>query len=276
MERYKLLMIIPALLLLASLAYIAYLATGPGFNLDIDFRGGTQVVLENSAPFSTNTIESVLATYSPSIRTTSSLGKYSAIINLDEQTDTGEIIDALGSAGVVFTGYSIQAIGPALSSSFLSQSELALLLAFVFMAVTVFIVFRQLLPSTYVIISAFADIVEAFAASQFLGIPLSLGTFAALLLLVGYSVDTDILLTSRVLKGEGHVKEKIHKALITGITMTGTTFAALLVLFVLSSSQIITQMSSILLIGIVFDNFNTWITNAGLLRWDIERKHGEN
>ena len=58
--------------------------------------------------------------------------------------------------------------------------------------------------------------------------------------------------------------------------MTGTTFAALLVLFVLSSSQIITQMSSILLIGIVFDNFNTWITNAGLLRWDIERKHGEN
>lgn len=272
MERYKLLMVVPAILLLASIGYIVYMATGPGFNLDIDFKGGTQIVLENTAPFNTASIETALAGYSPVVRTTSSIGKYSAIIYLQETQNINNVINLLESAGIKFTGQSVQTVGPTLSSSFLSQSEIALLLAFGFMAVTVFIVFKKLLPSTYVIVSAFADIVEAFAASQILGIPLSLGTFAALLLLVGYSVDTDILLTSRVLKAEGAIREKISKAFITGITMTGTTFAALFVLLFLSSSVIISQMAAILLIGIVFDNVNTWITNAGLLRWDAERR----
>ena len=35
------------------------------------------------------------------------------------------------------------------------------------------------------------------------GIELSLGTLAALLMLIGYSVDSDILLTNRVLKRRG-------------------------------------------------------------------------
>ena len=121
-------------------------------------------------------------------------------------------------------------------------------------------------------LSAFADITEALAFSQLLGIRLSLATFAALLLLVGYSVDTDILLTARVLKGEGKLKELISRARKTGLTMTGTTCAALLALFAISGSAVITQIASVLLIGMLFDVLNTWITNAGLLTRYVERK----
>jgi preprotein translocase subunit SecF len=124
----------------------------------------------------------------------------------------------------------------------------------------------------YVILSAFADIVEAFAVSQILGIKLSLATFTALLLLIGYSVDTDILLTTRVLKTEGDTSEKIKRAMKTGMTMLATTGAALVALFAMGASPVIVQITSVLLIGLLFDVLNTWITNAGLLRWYVERK----
>jgi preprotein translocase subunit SecF len=58
----------------------------------------------------------------------------------------------------------------------------------------------------------------------------------------------------------------------TGMTMLATTSAALIALFVMNASSTITQIASVLLIGLVFDVLNTWITNAGLLRWYIERK----
>ena len=58
------------------------------------------------------------------------------------------------------------------------------------------------------------------------GIELTLPTTAALLMLIGYSVDSDILLTMRVLKRQGKLDEKLAGAFHTGIIMTTTTLAA--------------------------------------------------
>ena len=49
------------------------------------------------------------------------------------------------------------------------------------------------------------------------GIELSLGTLAALLMLIGYSVDSDILLTNRIIKRRGTVEEKVSRAMHTGL-----------------------------------------------------------
>jgi preprotein translocase subunit SecF len=57
------------------------------------------------------------------------------------------------------------------------------------------------------------------------------------------------------------------------MTMLATTGVALLSLFIMNASSDMTQIASVLLIGLVFDVLNTWITNAGLLRWYIERKN---
>jgi len=272
MERYKLLMIIPALVLILSLVYILYLISGPGLLLDIDLKGGTQIALESSQPVDIKAIESLLAEFGPSVRSARGLTSYTVIIDVPTETNTTLVMERLRGAGYSFESYSTQTVGPALGASFFAQAQFALALAFIFMAVTVFVVFRILTPSFYVILSAFADIVEAFAASQLLGIELSLATFAALLLLIGYSVDTDILLTTRVLKTEGELKAKLKRAMTTGLTMMGSTGAALFALFIMSTSSVITQIASVLLIGLLFDIMNTWLTNAGLLRWYIEKK----
>ena len=68
------------------------------------------------------------------------------------------------------------------------------------MGLVVFIYFRTLVPSLAVILAAFSDIVVTLAIFNLTGEKLSTAGVAAFLMLIGYSVDTDILLNTRVLK----------------------------------------------------------------------------
>jgi preprotein translocase subunit SecF len=126
-----------------------------------------------------------------------------------------------------------------------------------------------------VVLSAFADIAMTAVAMQVIGITLSLGTTAALLMLIGYSVDSDILLTTRILKRKGKLEEKFAGAFHTGFIMTTTTMAAVAAMWVIAfigSIQIISDIAAVLFMGLFFDLFNTWLTNAGLLKWYVERR----
>ena len=97
---------------------------------------------------------------------------------------------------------------------------------------------------------------------------------AAFLMLIGYSVDTDILLSMRVLKmKEGSVMDRVYSAMKTGLTMNITTLAAVAVTLSFILSLDIKQVMIIILIGLLVDIVNTWIQNAGLLRWHLEKKH---
>jgi preprotein translocase subunit SecF len=94
-------------------------------------------------------------------------------------------------------------------------------------------------------------------------------------MLIGYSVDTDVLLTTRMIKRkEGTLNERIVGAMKTGMTMTLTSlFAFLFALFVVKSfSQELTQIFTVLVIGLGFDLLNTWITNVSILKWYSEAK----
>ncbi len=142
------------------------------------------------------------------------------------------------------------------------------------MAIVVLIAFRNLVPAGAVVLSAFADIAISAAVMQVIGIPLSLGTTAALLMLIGYSVDSDILLTTRLLKRKGKLDEKLAGAFRTGIIMTTTTLAAIAAMWVVATAgqiQIITEIASVLLIGLVVDLMNTWMLNAGILKGYVLR-----
>lgn len=266
---YKLLLIVPIILLIISLIGLLYLLEN-GFERDIELKGGTQISISIQAD--TKTLETLLKDYDAKVRLVKGFSGYSTLIDVPIEKNATEIIPLLQKNGYVFEDYSFQSVGPALGESFFRQSQLALIVAFVFMSIVVFVVFRKFLPSSYVVLAASADIIETLVFSQFLGIKLSLASFAALLLLIGYSVDTDILLTSRVLKGEGEIKERIKGAMRTGLTMSGTTLAVLIVLFFASTSVVLTQIASVLLIGLIFDLINTWLGNSVLLRWYMERK----
>jgi preprotein translocase subunit SecF len=172
---------------------------------------------------------------------------------------------------------SVEFSGSTLSQGFYQQLRFAIVIAFVFMAVVVFFVFRTIVPSLAVILSAFADIVMTVALVNFLGMEMSTAGIIAFLMLIGYSVDTDILLTTRLLKErQGSVNRAMFDAFKTGITMTLTSIVAVGVsLFIIYNlSDALRQIFSILVIGLGFDLINTWFANASILKWYVEKKEG--
>jgi preprotein translocase subunit SecF len=184
-----------------------------------------------------------------------------------------QMIDALAKANLQREDYTIEQTGPALGSSFFRAAISATLIAFVLMSIVVFLFFKTFVPSTAVIVCAICDILETLAIFNLTGAKLTTAGVAAFLMLIGYSVDTDMLLTTRVLKRrEGTVMSRIYSAIGTGLTMTMTTIAAVVVALIFINSEVIRQIMTIILIGLLLDIVNTWIQNVGIVRLYIEHK----
>lgn len=132
---------------------------------------------------------------------------------------------------------------------------------------------RYSIPSVAVILAAASDLIITLAIVNLLGIKISTAGIAAFLMLIGYSVDTDILLSTRVLKRTGGtVFDRVISAVKTGLTMNFTTLAAVTIALIVSKSAVISQIMTILLIGLIVDMMNTWLQNVGILRWFLEKK----
>ncbi len=121
---------------------------------------------------------------------------------------------------------------------------------------------------------AFSSIVMTIAVIEIVGMKISTAGIVAFLMLIGYSVDTDILLTTRLLKRKEGVNASLLGAFKTGTTMTITSIIAIAtaLIAVFSFSSVLNQVFTILLIGLTFDLFNTWVTNASIIKWYVETK----
>lgn len=272
LPHYKKLMIIPVLLLVFSVAYLVngYLDTGDWFLRGIDLKGGTVVSLPG--PVDREALDAGLVEFNPRIRDVGGFGGEGVLIEVEAGFALEDILTAIQDSGIDTSSASIHTIGPALGENFWTQARAGISIAFVLMGIVVFFLFRKIVPSAAVIFAAVSDIIVTLAFMQVFGIQLSLAGLAAILMLIGYSVDTDILLTSRVLKEEEALTERIKGALKTGLTMSITTIGVLAVVVISGISPVITQIASVLLIGLVIDLANTWLMNAGLLRWHVERR----
>jgi preprotein translocase subunit SecF len=278
---YKKMLFIPLILLIVaiSLLFVKFQTTGDFINRDISLKGGISLtVIEEN--FDMNSIESLMQKQLPenevSIRLLRSTGRtIGFIVESDIQDLSTEHFENIISAiskelGKELTNddYSLETMGSSLGKSFFLQTMNALIIAFIFMGLVVFLYFRSFVPSLAVIFSAFSDIVTTVAVMNLLGFKFSTAGIAALLMLIGYSIDTDIMLTTRVLKRKDQsLKEAVRGAFKTGLTMTITTMAAVTVALLLTQSDVIKQIMTILIIGLIIDIINTWIQNSGILIW---------
>jgi len=160
----------------------------------------------------------------------------------------------------------------------MTQVYYALAFAFIFMSITVFIIFRNFVPSLAVIFAALSDIIIALGGMALFGIPLSVASVGAILMLIGYSVDTDILLTTRILKRkEGTVTQRAVEAIKTGLTMAAAAIGSmvalyLVVVFMIPAAQTLADIAAVLIIGLTADILATWLMNLGILRWYVEAR----
>jgi preprotein translocase subunit SecF len=260
--------VLPTILLIVSLVILGYnMATvGMPVKPGMDFAGGTAITIYTSD--SPDVIRTALSGYPiTSIESGINNGKFIKFGSMDDATfaSLSTILDQRYP-----DGWQHSRIDATFGQTLQKQATIALIFSFIGMTIVVFLAFRTFVPSGAVILSAFADIVMTAAVMGVIGIELSLPTFAALLMLIGYSVDSDILLTMRVLKRQGKLDEKLAGAFRTGIIMTTTTLAAVAAMGIVAYAEgipVIPAIATVLFIGLIFDMMNTWLTNAGIIKW---------
>lgn len=272
LSSYKPLIIIPVVITILSLALVAI----NGLPGSIDLEGGTIAVLQLDKPVSQAELENIISTgLGTSEVDVKSISGNQATVEIAGNVDVVKLTQVLAGTATI---QSYRSVGALLSQEALTQVYYALAFAFLFMSITVFIIFRSVVPSLAVIAAAGSDIIIAVGGMSLFGIPLSLASVGGLLMLIGYSVDTDILLTTRVLKEKkGTVTERAMNALGTGLTMTIAAIGSMVALYLvvvlfIPAASTLADIAAVLIIGLVADIMTTWLMNLGILRWYLEAR----
>ncbi|WP_117594402.1 protein translocase subunit SecF [Haloprofundus halophilus] len=264
-----------AVLALAILVIaVTFATTGAPVALGTEFSGGTEVRLAVDAPDgqAEQVIQRAFDADIESIQSVPSDGTY--VVTFGPGTDPAQLEQTVENPpNDAAQQLEIESLST-VSASFAGDSQQLALggiaVAFVGMSLVVFALFRTFVPSIAVVVSAFSDVVIPVAMMNALGIELSLGTVAALLMLIGYSVDSDILLNDHILRRSGDFYESTYRAMRTGVTMTLTSLAAMVVMTItatLFGIQLLSAIGIILVFGLTADLMNTYLLNLSLLRW---------
>ena len=273
LDSYKPLIIIPVIITLLALGIVL----SGGLKEGIDLKGGSIAVLQLNQPVSNDQLATMVQNSTgvqASLISVTTTGTNQSTVSI--AGSAADVIEVASAVNGVASIQSFRSVGPLLSQQSLTQVYYALAFAFLFMSITVFIIFRNFVPSIAVILAALCDIIIAIGGMSIFGIPLSLASVGALLMLIGYSVDTDILLTTRVLKRrEGTIVERAKDAMGTGFTMAAAAIGFMVALylvvrFFMPNAEVLDQIAAVLIIGLVADVLATWLMNLGILRWYME------
>lgn len=286
-ENYDRYALIPVALIIFSLALLGfgYISEGPAISLGQDFTGGTTITYAVNQEFDTAQIQQIFSSKghpgSGAIRIEQENGSLLQVTTPPPEIGTREAIDILSNNSIKNFDISEEDI---LSRNF-SQKQLGerllmlaawtFILAFSIMSVVIFVSFRDLIPSLAVIFAASADILFSISVMSALNIPMTPGSLSALLMLIGYSVDTDIVLSSRTLKQRrGSIKERIWSSTKTGVTMSAGGIAGFSILYVVSMALVgpseLSMLASVMVIGLLADMPFTWFGNAYILKRYVE------
>jgi preprotein translocase subunit SecF len=257
---------VPLAVLALALAVLvgSWLMTGSPVVLGIDFTGGSEVTVQT--PMSQSEVRNAFETTPAAVQAINSPPDAYVVT-----FDTGNITALTTQAENA--GMTVIGSGTTPASFGERSQQLALggiVVAFVGMSILAFVLFRTFVPSIAIVISAFSDIVIPLAVLSLFRVKLSLGTVAALLMLIGYSVDSDILLNNHILRRRGEFYESTYAAMQTGVSMTITSMTAMAVMAMMATFfniDLMAQIGSVLVVGLAADLMNTYMMNLSLLRW---------
>lgn len=242
--------------------------TGSPVILGIEFIGGSELRVSpsDSVENPQQELQTQFSTAPTNIQRIPSDGSY--IVTFKGETDLSALQSEAQAAG--YTVQSSSQISPSFGQGAQQTALLGMSIAFTAIVLVVFGLFRTAVPSLAVVASAFSDIVVPVALMNLLGIELTLGTVAALLMLLGYSVDSDMLLNDYVIRRRMSFYDAVYDAMDTGLTMTSTSLVAMIVLTIGSTIlgiPLLRDIGLVIALGLVVDVLNTYLMNVSILRW---------
>jgi preprotein translocase subunit SecF len=263
--------------------------------LGIDFRGGTElrVQFKNQAPNIDKIRQAVIAEGIPDASITSFSGDSSAnevLVSLPEQTneaglDIGrqKIEQALnGPYAGQFIIRDEQVVGPTVGHQLERQAGLATLYSMAGMLVYLWFRF-QLIYGVAAVVACFHDTLITIGAFALTGQEISLTVIAAILTLVGYSMNDTIVVFDRIRENlrisrreplATLVNRSINQTLSRTVLTSGLTFLTVLSLYIFGGA-VLRGFSFALVVGILIGTYSSIAIAAPMLvawqQWRADR-----
>ncbi|MBI4546148.1 MAG: protein translocase subunit SecF [Gemmatimonadetes bacterium] len=258
-------------------------------NYGVDFTGGTLVQVRFSGPSSVADLRRLIAPQVPGSEITRFGGENEFLVRApaaaEQRTTVADVITAAleqrygaGNFEVVRS----ETVGPKIGGELQQKAVLAVLLSFVL--TLIYLAFRfEWRFGVAAIIATGHDILITLGFISAFRLEVSLPTVAAVLTIIGYSLNDTIIVFDRVRENlkklgrrEGYqdiLNRSINETLPRTTLTAGTTLAALLALFLLGGA-IIRDFATILIVGIVVGTYSSiFVASPALL--EIEKRWGE-
>jgi preprotein translocase subunit SecF len=251
--------------------------------LGVDFRGGTEVQVQFTNPPDINAIRQ--ATDAAGIRGASIVNydipaNHEVLISLPEQTneralDAGRqrIEDALHAHyNNPFTVRNVQVVGPTVGKQLERQAGLATLYSMLGMLVYLWFRF-QLIYGVAAVVACFHDTLITVGAFALTNQEISLTVIAAILTLVGYSMNDTIVVFDRIRENlrisrreplPAAVNRSINQTLSRTVLTSGLTFLTVLSLYIFGG-EVLKGFSFALVVGILIGTYSSIAVAAPML-----------
>ena len=280
---YKSFSIVSTLLVAISIILLSF----KGLNFGIDFKGGTLIELRTQDN-QTNvvTLRGVFSKMNLGDVNIKKFGQDNDYLIKIEKKDTSSNIielikeDLTNSIGENFTFRRVENVGPKVSSELLKSGITAILLSLAAMLFYIWIRFEWQF-SLGAIIALFHDVLITLGLFSLLNLEINLSIVAAVLTIVGYSMNDTVVIFDRVRENlrkysdikifdltNKSINETLSRTLITSIT----TLLALVSIY-LFGGEILKGFSLAMIFGVIFGTYSSiYIANPILVKLRVSQK----
>jgi len=274
--------IISSVLIIISLLLLIF----KGLNFGIDFKGGTLIELRSSdKKINISSLRDNLTQMNLGDVSVKNFGNENDYLIKFENNENKNIIEEIKSNldksfGNQFEFRRVENVGPKVSSELLRSGMIAITVALVLMLIYIWIRFEWQF-SLGAILALFHDVIVTLGLFSLLGLEINLSIVAAVLTIVGYSMNDTVVIFDRVrenLRKYSDIKiyeltnisinETLSRTLITSIT----TLLALLSIFFFGG-EILKGFSLAMIFGVIFGTYSSiYIANTILVRLNVSQK----
>jgi preprotein translocase subunit SecF len=274
--------IISITLVVISLFFLIF----KGLNFGIDFKGGTLIELRSSdSKITVSSLRDNLSQMNLGDVSVKNFGNETDFLIKFEINNNKNVINEIKinlekSFGNNFTFRRVENVGPKVSAELLRSGVIAISVALSLMLIYIWIRFEWQF-SLGAILALFHDVIVTLGLFSLLGLEINLSIIAAILTIVGYSMNDTVVIFDRVrenLRKYSDIKifeltnisinETLSRTLITSIT----TLLALLSIFFFGG-EILKGFSLAMIFGVVFGTYSSiYIANTVLVRLRVSQK----
>ena len=274
--------ILSTILIVISLVLLIF----KGLNFGIDFKGGTLIELRsNDTKINVSSLRDNLSQLNLGDISVKKFGNDTDFLIKFENNDNKNVIEEIKinlekSFGNNFSFRRVENVGPKVSSELLRSGIIAISVALVLMLIYIWIRFEWQF-SLGAILALFHDVIVTLGLFSLLGLEINLSIIAAVLTIVGYSMNDTVVIFDRVrenLRKYSDIKiyeltnisisETLSRTLITSTTP----LLALLSIFFFCC-EILKGFSLAMIFGVIFGNYSSiYIANTILVRLKVSQK----